>query len=677
MRKILISVCAFQIAFCLFGMQSAFSQSVNKYLGQIPPQGTVKRFPPDNLQMLAVNGVWMWHGSPTFSPDLKEMFFVKYMEQVDRAEIWYSHLVNNAWSIPVPAPFGKQTFIENSPAYSPNGDTLYFYSQRLDGPGINFTVRQADGSWSVAQHLMTVPNMGWNLTIANNKNLYFELATNPVDGDVYRCRWVNGQYLLPERLPDQVNSTSGEGCAFIDPDEEYLIFMSKRPGGSGLHDLYISFSKRDGGWTQSVNLGTWINSNQEDGFPRVSPDGKYLFFNTAKASSADQGYNPYWVSASFIDQMRPIEPDTSNRLIFCSDRDGNAEIYSMFQDGSVLKRLTNNLYTDIDPTWSNDGKKIAFISDAGGNFELYTMNSDGSNIQKITETGLQLGKPDWSTDGSKILFTVSEDAFSDEGKIGSVGSDGSGYQLFSAAGEGSGPVWTNDGSAIIFCSRRTGHSEIYMFETDGNNLLQITRSETDKMDARLSPDGSRIAYTLLSTDGSDSEIHLINANGTGDIQLTLAGKVSKSPSWAADGTSIFFQTGRFGNQEIYQMDDNGKYQTNISRNAKNDFSPKIIRKSIATEIPDQGWILNQCELKNIWPNPVKDFAQFEFFLPKSGKVGLVITDMLGRRAVKLLDQGFSEGNHQVKADLTNLSPGIYTITLSSTDNISVRRFVKN
>ena len=86
------------------------------------------------------------------------------------------------------------------------------------------------------------------------------------------------------------------------PDESYLIFTSNRPGGFGMHDLWITFRQNDGSGSEPLNMGPEINSSGEDGGPTLSTDSRYLFFTTQR--SGDLGSNPYWVSTAVIDSLR-------------------------------------------------------------------------------------------------------------------------------------------------------------------------------------------------------------------------------------------------------------------------------------------------------------------------------------------------------------------------------------
>jgi tricorn protease-like protein len=105
------------------------------------------------------------------------------------------------------------------------------------------------------------------------------------------------------------------------------------------------------------------------------------------------------------DSVTITQPDI---FVFCSDRDGDNEIYLMNTDGSNLQQLTYNTAEEWFPAWSPDGSLIAFASDRAGNYEIYVMNANSSNLQRLTYNAAEDHEPSWSPDGSKITFHSDE-----------------------------------------------------------------------------------------------------------------------------------------------------------------------------------------------------------------------------------------------------------------------------
>ena len=97
-----------------------------------------------------------------------------------------------------------------------------------------------------------------------------------------------------------INTEHDEYDLFIAPDESYLIFSSDRPGGFGNVDLYISYKKGDGTWTEPKNMGRNINSGGAV-FPSVTDDGRFLFFQSRRGGNGDI----YWVDAKIIEELKP------------------------------------------------------------------------------------------------------------------------------------------------------------------------------------------------------------------------------------------------------------------------------------------------------------------------------------------------------------------------------------
>jgi len=93
-----------------------------------------------------------------------------------------------------------------------------------------------------------------------------------------------------------------ESDPFISTDERYIIICIKgRKDSLGENDLYISFRKNNRIWTDPVNMGNKINSPAKELFPRVSPDGKYLFFTSNKEGN----FFTYWVNTKIIEDFKP------------------------------------------------------------------------------------------------------------------------------------------------------------------------------------------------------------------------------------------------------------------------------------------------------------------------------------------------------------------------------------
>ena len=103
-----------------------------------------------------------------------------------------------------------------------------------------------------------------------------------------------------------------------------------------------------------------------------------------------------------------------SRLLFGTDRDGNAEVYVMNADGSDPRNLGNRPARDDGAFWSPDGREIVFTSDRdGGLRELYLMRADGSDVRRLTRNGEYDDAARFSPDGTPIAYTSVRNGQSD------------------------------------------------------------------------------------------------------------------------------------------------------------------------------------------------------------------------------------------------------------------------
>jgi Tol biopolymer transport system component len=90
-------------------------------------------------------------------------------------------------------------------------------------------------------------------------------------------------------------------------------------------------------------------------------------------------------------------------------------------------------------------------------------------------------------------------------------------------------AWSSDCSRIVFVSGDETTSQIFVVDTDGGNLQQLTDSAGHNEDPTWSPDGSQIAF--WSDRAGDADIYLMSADGSSQVNLTNSPGTDESPAW--------------------------------------------------------------------------------------------------------------------------------------------------
>lgn len=116
-----------------------------------------------------------------------------------------------------------------------------------------------------------------SLTIEGN-DLVFTRRVKNINEDFYHSKLSSGQWLPAKPLEGNINTPMSEAAQNISSDGQWLVFTANsRPDSYGNYDLYISYSTPNG-WSEAVNLGGVVNSDQWDSQPCLSPDKKDLYF---------------------------------------------------------------------------------------------------------------------------------------------------------------------------------------------------------------------------------------------------------------------------------------------------------------------------------------------------------------------------------------------------------------
>ncbi|TRX61406.1 hypothetical protein FNH22_04950 [Fulvivirga sp. M361] len=232
-----------------------------------------------------------FEGHASITPNGDEIYFAVYSNDHGYSTIAYSAKKENKWSEPEIVSFSGR-YSDGSPALSPDGKTLYFSSRRpINGDVINtsndlwYAKRNVDSKWAAPQRLkgkINTPYNEFSPSVDQKGNLYF--CSNRPDGygdmDIYYAEYIDGKYGDPILLNDSVNSQYHEGNVGISPDGKVLYLMVQhKPGDLGYDDIHYAVMKGDT-WSKAKNIGPIVNTPTYDFSPKISPDGKILYFSS-------------------------------------------------------------------------------------------------------------------------------------------------------------------------------------------------------------------------------------------------------------------------------------------------------------------------------------------------------------------------------------------------------------
>lgn len=260
-----------------------------------------------------------------------------------------------------------------------------------------------------------------------------------------------------------------------------------------------------------------------DGFPTLSPDATRIIFESNRRRTGGELFN------------------TSD--LFLMNTDGTGQTF---------------LIRGSSATWSPDGKHIAFHASVSGTGQpiktdpgAATSDNDIfiSSLDELLQKrarprnltnspGMIDEDPDWSPDGEKIVYTAHPAADNPANPVGTeiyvLPADGTGSprRMTHNAEEERGPAWSPDGKRILFSCRRGGSDfELCVMNADGTGLVQLTDNNVPDLTASWSPDGKRIVFHRRMGGRGQFQLFSMNADGTGEVQVTFAHGLNGYANW--------------------------------------------------------------------------------------------------------------------------------------------------
>lgn len=124
---------------------------------------------------------------------------------------------------------------------------------------------------------------------------------------------------------------------------------------------------------------------------------------------------------------------------------------------------------------------------------------------------------------------------------------------------------------IVFVSDRSGSSELYQIDFDGENLTQLTHDNSLILSPAASPDGKRICYTSYKNYNPDLYVLSLDTNQVECIAMHAG--LNFAAAWAPDGRTLALTLSKDGNPELYSLDSVSGKALRLTKNYWNDVSP--------------------------------------------------------------------------------------------------------
>ena len=298
-------------------------------------------------------------------------------------EEWTKFLRTQYWpeiaSRSEPKDFAKQltdhtkdgSYINERPAFSPQGDRLAIFSDRSDYTEV-YIISAIDGK--VIQRLVKgersgdleslhsyVSGLSWSpdgqslAFVSKSKGKDVLCLINVKNKKIYRKLYFN---------LDAMRSPAWS------PDGEKIAFVGMKNGKTDIYSCDLKTGK-----------ATCLTDDYyDDEEPSFSPDGKFIAFSSDRPISSSEDSVDYEY--------------------------GHYNLYLYDLSLQKITPLTENQGNNTSPDWSPDGKRLCFVSDRNGVYNLYVMDLDTSLVFPVTNVLSGCFAPSWSKDGEKIAFSA-------------------------------------------------------------------------------------------------------------------------------------------------------------------------------------------------------------------------------------------------------------------------------
>lgn len=243
--------------------------------------------------------------------------------------------------------------------------------------------------------------------------------------------------------------------------------------------------------------------------------------------------------------------------------DGYWQIWVMAPDGNDQKQITFSPSDKRDPCWMGEKGTLLFRTTNG---ELFKIELNDGREERLLENLGIINYPDYSMVRNEIVFVRFDARVSDVNDV--LRSDLEGQSPFLLTRDNAikfYPVFNHQGNQIVFVrgEKEKNRHHLWMVDTDGKNLRQLTQGEGLNTYPAFSPDDKTIVFSS-NREGNNFDIYFLDLSKGTIKDLTNHPGLDTYPCFSADGEKILFVSNRGGSQQIWVMERDGSQPVQLT-----------------------------------------------------------------------------------------------------------------
>lgn len=535
-------------------------------------------------------------------------------------------------------PFSSEAGLQFSPAISPDNKTIAFV---WNGGGNQFDIYSKSIGSAELQRLThdSLPSIhpAWS---PDGKQLAFlrqagnESRLIVLDLSTHRERLIH-------RMEDSLDlwgpSNPLDGCQTLSwsPHGDQIILTD--PSHAGGHGL-VSVSTLTG----EQKTISKPNGSDQDCYARLAPDGRRIAF--VRSLSHAVGY-----------------------------------LYTIDITGDHLNRLTREVKDLRGVDWTPDGSHLVFAAKGSGVYQLRMISAQGGESAPLPAATASAAAPFVSPNGKFLIFVENHENWNIWRVQLKAGEIGTPERFLASMGQNHSPSFSPDGHTIAFVSDRSGSPDIWLCDSDGQHLRQLTHFGGPWLGTiRWSPDSTSIVFDARPN--GHSAIYRMAVNqGKPELVEDQSPFEARRPSWSRDGRYIYFDTTRGGAPEIWRRDLNTNqnqivatagFQVGIeSPDGRRLFYQENEHRNLWISDPDGG---GPRQLPEVHPTPDLDWAPIgtSIYFASSTSTGGADILAFDLSTNKLRKLGHVSQNLALGTPSLVISPDGQTLLYSAIDNSS-------